>query len=195
MKPGRSDEGRREVRMFDVLFTRLSASSHGSPAILRPQHKPGGIMRVALRNPIVGKLGEEFDRVFDRLLVPRFLTEPLVPPFPFECTGAEWIPVMDMIETAEEYVVRLEVPGFHKENLDINLTGELLTVTGKREIAPEFEGEGYLARERAIGKFVRTIRLPAPVVEEKVTAEYRDGMLVLHLPKEIAAPATKILIK
>ena len=149
-------------------------------------------MRVALRNPTVGKLGEEFDRVFDRLLVPRFLTEPS---FPFETTGAEWVPVMDMIETVKEYVVRLEVPGFHKENLDINLTGEVLTVTGKREIAPEFEGEGYLVRERAIGKFVRTIRLPVPVVGQKVTAEYRDGMLVLHLPKEIAAPATKILIK
>jgi HSP20 family protein len=149
-------------------------------------------MRVALRNPMVGKLGEEFDRVFDRLLVPRFLTEP---PFPFETTGAEWVPVMDMVETVKEYVVRLEVPGFHKENLDINLTGEVLTITGKREIAPEFEGEGYLVRERAIGKFVRTIRLPVPVVGEKVTAEYRDGMLVLRLPKEIAAPATKILIK
>ena len=152
-------------------------------------------MRVALRNPMVGKLGEEFDRVFDRLLVPRFLTEPLVPPFPFETTGAEWIPVMDMVETVDEYVVRLEVPGFHKENLDINLTGEVLTITGKREIAPEFEGDGSRGRERAIGRFVRTIRLPATVVGEKVAAEYRDGMLVLHLPKEIAAPATKILIK
>ena len=152
-------------------------------------------MRVALRNPNVGKLGEEFDRVFDRLLVPRFLTEPLVPPFPFEAAGAEWMPVMDMIETATDYVVRLEVPGFHKENLDINLTGDVLTVTGKREIAPEVEGEGYLVKERAYGKFVRTIRLPAPVAEKKVLAEYRDGMLVLHLPKETAAPATKILIK
>jgi len=152
-------------------------------------------MRVALRNPMVGKLGEEFDRVFDRLLVPRFLTEPLLPPFPFETTGAEWIPVMDMVETATEYVVRLEVPGFHKENLDINLTGELLTITGKREIAPEIEGEGYLVKERAVGKFVRTIRLPEPVVEKKVVAEYRDGMLELQLLKETAAPATKIMIK
>jgi HSP20 family protein len=152
-------------------------------------------MRVALRNPIVGKLGEEFDRVFDRLLVPRFLTEPLVPPFPFETAGAEWIPVMDLVETATEYVVRLEVPGFHKENLDINLIGDVLTITGRREIAPEVEGEGYLVKERAYGKFVRTIRLPAPVAEKKVLAEYRDGMLVLRLPKETAAPATKILIK
>jgi HSP20 family protein len=152
-------------------------------------------MRVALRNPMVGKLGEEFDRVFDRLLVPRFLTEPLLPPFPFETTGAEWIPVMDMIETATEYVVRLEVAGIHKENLDVNLTGELLTITGKREFAPEIEGEGYLVKERAIGKFARTIRLPTPVAEKKVLAEYRDGVLLVHLPKETPASATKIVIK
>ena len=98
--------------------------------------------------------------MFDRLLVPRFLTEPLLPPFPIEPMGAEWIPVMDMIETAEEYVVRLEVPGFHKENLDINLTGELLTITGKREFAPEYRRGRLSGKERAIGKFVRTIRLP-----------------------------------
>ena len=152
-------------------------------------------MRVALRTPVMGKLGQEFDQMFDRLLVPRFLTEPLLPPFPVENTGAEWIPVVDIIETPVEYVVRLEVPGIHKENLDINLTGDLLTITGKREVAPVLEGEGYLVRERAIGKFVRTIRLPAPVVDKKVEAEYRDGMLVLHLPKLTAAPATKILIK
>lgn len=152
-------------------------------------------MRVALRNPMVGKLGEEFDRVFDRLLAPRFLTEPHLPPFPFETTGAEWMPVMDVIETAEEYVVRLEAPGIHKENLDINLVGDLLTITGKREITPEIEGEGYLVRERAIGKFVRTIRLPVPVADKKVTAEYRDGLLVVHVPKAAPAPATKVLIK
>ena len=123
-------------------------------------------MRVALRNPMVGKLGEEFDRAIDRLLIPRFFNEPLLPPFPFETAGAEWIPVMDMIETATEYVVRLEVPGIHKENLDVNLTGELVTITGTRAFAPEVEGEGYLVKERAIGKFVRTIRLPTPVAQK-----------------------------
>jgi HSP20 family protein len=152
-------------------------------------------MRVALRNPIVGKLGEEFDQVFDRLLAPRFLAEPLLPPFPYENMGAQWMPVMDVTETPAEYVVRLEVPGIHKENLDINLTGVMLTITGVREIAPEVEGEGYLVKERAIGKFVRTIRLPAPVAEKKVAAEYRDGVLQIHVPKETPAPATKILIK
>jgi HSP20 family protein len=152
-------------------------------------------MRVALRTPIGGKLGEEFDRVVDRLLAPRFLAESFLPPLPFEKAGAEWMPVMDVIEKADEYVVWLEAPGIHKENLDINLVGEILTITGMREIAPEVDGEGYLLRERAIGKFTRTIRFPVPVAEKKVAAEYRDGVLLVHLPKETPAPATKVLIK
>ena len=152
-------------------------------------------MRVALRNPMVGKLGEEFDRMLERMLAPRFMAEPLLPPFPFETTGAEWLPVMDVVETADEYVVRVEAPGIHKENLDLNLVGDVLTITGKREIAPALEGEGYLLRERGFGKFARTIRLPAPVAEKRVTAEYRDGVLEVDLPKEIPAPATKVLIK
>ena len=152
-------------------------------------------MRVALRNPMEGKLGEEFDRIFDRLLTPRLYTEPLLPPFPFETTGAEWMPVMDVIENAAEYIVRLEAPGIHKENLDINLVGEILTITGKREMVPEVEGQGYLVRERVYGKFARTILLPVPVAETKVTAEYRDGVLVVYLPKAEPAPATKVLIK
>ena len=49
-------------------------------------------MRVALRAPIAGKLGEEFDRIVDRLLTPRLYTEPLLPPFPFETAGTEWMP-------------------------------------------------------------------------------------------------------
>ena len=152
-------------------------------------------MRVALRAPIAGKLGEEFDRVFDRLLAPRLYNEPLLPPFPFETAGTEWMPIMDVIENGAEYIVRLEAPGIHKENLDINLFGEILTITGKREMAPEVEGEGYLVRERVYGKFARTIRLPVPVAEKKVTAEYRDGVLLVYLPKAEPAPATKVLIK
>jgi HSP20 family molecular chaperone IbpA len=57
------------------------------------------------------------------------------------------------------------------------------------------EGEGYLVREQAIGRFVRTIRLPLPVAEKKVTAEYRDGVLMVQLPKDEPAPATKVVIK
>jgi HSP20 family protein len=103
--------------------------------------------------------------------------------------------MLDLTEAAGEFIVRLEVPGFHKENLDINLTGTLLTISGRRELIPEVSGETYLRREREIGKFVRTIRLHAPVMEKEVKATYQDGLLVVHLPKVAPAVANRILIK
>ena len=133
--------------------------------------------------------------MFDRLLTPRLFTEPLLPPWPYETGAAEWIPMMDVVETPAEYAIRLEVPGIHKENLDINLTGARLTITGNREIVPAVEGEGYLVKERVYGKFVRTVYLATPAAEKKVNAEYKDGMLTVHIPKETPAAATKILIK
>jgi HSP20 family protein len=152
-------------------------------------------MRVAVQNPLVGKLGEEFDRVFDRLLAPRLYAEPFLPPWPYGTGATEWIPTMDVVETPAEYLVRLEVPGIHRENLDVNLTGKRLIITGIREMVPAVEGEGYLVKERVYGKFGRTVQLPAPVAEKKVNAEYRDGVLEIHIPKETPAPATRILIK
>jgi len=152
-------------------------------------------MRVALRGPMTGKLGDEIERVFDRFLAPRFLTEPLLPDYPFEGLGTEWIPVLDVVENATEFIVKLEIPGVHKENLDLNLTGQFLKITGKREMATEIPSEAFLVKERVYGKFVRTVRLPVPVVENKVVATYEEGMLVVHLPKATPAPANKIMIK
>jgi HSP20 family protein len=152
-------------------------------------------MRVAMRTPVTGKLGEEIERVFDRFFAPGFLPEPFLPEYPFEAVGAEWTPVLDLVENANEFIVRLEVPGIHRENLDIQLTGQMLTITGKREVATEIPGEAFLLKERLYGKFVRRIRLPAPVTETKVTANYEQGVLLVHLPKAVPAPASKILIK
>jgi HSP20 family protein len=152
-------------------------------------------MRVARLAPMTGKVGEEVERFFDRFLAPGFLAEPFIPPFPYETAGTEWYPTLDLTETADEFVVRLEAAGIHKENLDIKLTGTLLTITGRRELMTESSGETYLRREREIGKFVRTIRLPAPVMEKEVKATYQDGVLVVHLPKVAPAVASKILIK
>ena len=152
-------------------------------------------MRVAKLAPMTGKVGEEIERFFDRFLAPGVLAEPFIPPFPYENAGTEWFPVLDLAENAEEFIVRLEVPGIHKENLDINLTGTLLTLQGRRELVPEVAGETYLRREREVGKFVRTMRLPALVNEKEVKATYQDGLLVIHLPKLAPAVANRIMIK
>jgi HSP20 family protein len=108
---------------------------------------------------------------------------------------ANWLPAFDLSENEKEYLVRLEVPGVHKENLDISLVENVLTITGRREITQEQTAESYLWKEREFGRFVRTLRLPTQVIENKIEALYQDGVLVVRLPKAVPAPANKILIK
>ena len=155
-------------------------------------------MRVATLTPTIGKVKDDIDKVFDRLFTAPFLGEPFAPMFPFEPGreyGVEWMPVLDLAETPQEYVVRLEAPGIHKENLDINLTGNVLRITGHREAVQEGKGETYLYREREAGKFARTVRFPVPVEEGKIDAAYQDGILTIHVPKAAMATGKKILIK
>ena len=94
-----------------------------------------------------------------------------------------------------EFVIRLDVPGVHKENLDLKLFGEVLTIVGRRDEVKEYRAGTALWREREAGKFLRTIRLPAPVDEKKVEAAYQDGILTVTLLKAPAAVGEKILIK
>lgn len=151
-------------------------------------------MRIVKAAPIVGRVKEDIDRLFDRFLATPFNTDPFFPPFE-PMTEGTWAPVFDLVENDKEYVVRLEVPGIHRENLDIALRDNVLTVTGKRDVKQEGSGESFLWREREFGRFVRSMRLPTAVVENKIEATYQDGVLVVHLPKAMPAPANKILIK
>ncbi len=108
--------------------------------------------------------------------------------------AAEWTPALDYFETEKELIIRLDLPGVHKENIDLKLVGEVLTITGHREEAKEYRAGTALWKEREVGKFVRTIRLPFPV-EKKVEAVYQDGILTVTLPKAAVAIPEKILIK
>lgn len=148
--------------------------------------------------PIIGQMKEDIDRVFDRFFATPFLGEPTIPAFPFEpLTEAkgEWAPRLDLTENDKEYVVRCEVPGIHKENLDINLTGNVLRITGHRDAVQETKNEMYLCREREVGRFVRMLTLPVAVDEANINATYQDGILTVHVPKTEQAVAKKILIK
>ena len=150
-------------------------------------------MRVINAAPVMAKVRDDIDQVFDR-----FFGKPFAPEALFRTTEAPlaaWTPAFDLIETEAEYIIRLDVPGAHRENLDITLAGTLLTLSGRREFQPAEKGEHYLLAEREWGEFHRRIRLPATVVQEKIVATYQDGVLVVHLPKVPAAIANKIMIK
>lgn len=150
-------------------------------------------MRMIKAAPVMAKVRSDIDQVFDRLFHDTFATEarwptPAAPP-------AAWLPPFDLLETEAEYIVRLDIPGAHRENLDIALVGTLLTLSGRRELPPAEPTERRLHAEREWGEFHRMIRLPAPVVTEQINATYHDGVLLVHLPKVPAAVTNKILIK
>ena len=148
--------------------------------------------------PIIGQVKNDIDRVFDRFFTTPVLGESSLPGFPFEqmgTVGGEWSPALDVTETEKEYLIRCEVPGMHKENLDISLSGNMLRITGHKEAVQEGKGETYLYREREAGRFVRTLKFPVPIEEGKVEAAYQDGILTVRVPKAAAAMSKKVVIK
>ena len=94
------------------------------------------------------------------------------------------IPAVDVAETDTAYQVKAELPGIRKEDLDVTVDDGVLTIKAERNDNQEQTENGQLIRqERSYGKFVRSLRLGANVDEETITAEYRDGMLRITLPK------------
>jgi HSP20 family protein len=156
------------------------------------------VAKVTRAAPSIGQVKNDIDRVFDRFYTTPLLGETPLPGFPFEhmgTVGGEWSPALDVTETEKEYLIRCEVPGIHKENLDISLSGNLVRITGHKEAVQEGKGETYLYREREVGRFVRTLKLPVPIEEGKVEAAYQDGILTVRVPKAAMALSKKVLIK
>jgi HSP20 family protein len=151
-------------------------------------------MKLMKAPPMLAPFRTEIDRVFDRFFKPTELLRPFE--FPeVKVFETVWAPSVDLSETDKEYVVHLEAPGIHKENLDVSLENNVLTLSGTREMHKEEEGEEYIWREREEGRFVRSLRLPKGVVEGKVLATYEDGVLVIRLPKAEPTIKSKIAIK
>jgi HSP20 family protein len=147
-------------------------------------------MKLMQTTPTFGTTKQDFDRVFERFFEPTFW--PLGKPRTLE---SMWEPTLDLSETEKEFVIRLEAPAMARDDFDVDLDRNLLTLSGKRELHKEEKGEDYLWQERQEGRFVRTIRLPAQVQESKVEAVYVDGVLTVRLPKAVETAKTKVTIK
>ncbi len=103
-------------------------------------------------------------------------------------------PRFDVKETKDGYVFRADLPGIEEKNLDISLTGNLLTVSGHREQEKRDETETYYANERTYGGFSRAFTLPEGTDAEHVKADLKDGVLVLTLAKKPEVQPKKISI-
>jgi HSP20 family protein len=132
-------------------------------------------------------LRREMERLYDHL------TEPVGEPFDF--TGGDWMPKLDVTETNEAFVVTAETPGVDAKDIEVTLMGDVLTVKGAREKATEDKEERYHCLERTYGTFLRRVRLPMAVDGSKVTATFKNGELMVTLPKTPAARGTWIPVK
>jgi HSP20 family protein len=103
-------------------------------------------------------------------------------------------PSFDVKETKEAYVFRADLPGVKQEDLELSLTGNRLSVSGHREQEKREESERYYAAERSYGSFSRSFTLPDGTDGEHVTADLKNGVLVLSVPKKPEVQSRKITI-
>ncbi len=109
-----------------------------------------------------------------------------------------WFPALDVYETENAYVVELDLPGVHPENVDLSFEQGTLTIRGQRAPTVKTPEKGELrvfSAERVSGSFVRSVRLPEYVDSEKIEATYDNGVLIVTIPKAAAARARKITIR
>jgi HSP20 family protein len=133
-----------------------------------------------------GTVKSEMDRLFDRLVATKWDDFP---------TLGEWCPSMDISETKDSLVVKLEVPGMDQKDIRISLQENLLTITGEKTQEKDEKEERYHRVERSYGAFTRGVRLPVGVDGSKVLATFKNGLLTVTLPKTPAAKGTTIPIK
>lgn len=106
-------------------------------------------------------------------------------------TVAQWSPLVDITEDDKEYLIKAELPDMKKEDVRLTVENEVLAISGERNFEKEDKGKKYHRIERAYGSFVRSFSLPEDADGGKVTAEFQDGMLHVHLPKsQKAKPKT-----
>ncbi|MDD4931860.1 MAG: Hsp20/alpha crystallin family protein [Methylacidiphilaceae bacterium] len=104
---------------------------------------------------------------------------------------AEWRPLADITEDDKEYLVKLELPGMKREEVKVSMESGVLTISGERKLEKEEKGKKYHRVERAYGSFSRSFVIPDDVVADKIDAQFKEGVLQVHLPKgEHAKPKT-----
>jgi HSP20 family protein len=134
----------------------------------------------------LSSLRDEIDRLFDNPL--SSLTE-LSQPF-----SGGWVPALDVYEDRDNYVVKMELPGMKKDQIDISLHDGVLSVSGERKEEEKHEDAETYRSERFFGRFQRSVALPAAVSAEEVNASYQDGILTITLPKAEEAKPKQITI-
>jgi len=126
----------------------------------------------------------------DRLLAESFVR----PDSAFPLLGAEG-PAVDMYQGKDEIVVKAAIPGVKPEDIEIQVTGDILSIKGELKEEDKIEEGNYLRKERHFGQFLREFTLPTQVSADKAKAEFEHGVLTLRLPKAEAVKPKSITVK
>ena len=121
----------------------------------------------------IDALQREMNRLFDDVFSPSHRWH----------NDAGFTPAAELQEKANAYELKLEVPGLEKEDLDVQVTDDSVTISGERKSSTRTEEDGTVRSEFRYGSFQRTIALPGSINHQGSKADYKDGILVLHLPK------------
>ena len=108
---------------------------------------------------------------------------------------AEWVPVVDILEDEKEYLVKAELPGVARENVHVTVEKGRLSIKGERVFEKEEDGRKYHRVERSYGTFQRSFNLPENADAEKIEAEFKEGVLFVHLPKQEKPKPREIEVK
>ena len=107
---------------------------------------------------------------------------------------ATWAPAVDIYETQSELVVKADLPDLQEKDIDVRVENNTLTIRGERKFEKDVNEDNYLRMERAYGSFTRSFTLPNTVSAENIRAEYRNGVLTLHMAKREESKPKQIKI-
>lgn len=108
---------------------------------------------------------------------------------------ADWSPLVDITEDEKEFLLKAELPGVKREEVKVTVEDGVLTLTGERRFEREEKEKRYHRIERAYGSFMRSFTLPEGTPADKVAAEFKDGVLLVHLPKALTPKASPMEVK
>jgi len=128
-------------------------------------------------------LRDEIDRLFDSPFAGLAQTTNLL---------SGWNPALDVYEDKENFVVKAELPGMKREDIEVSLHEGTLSISGERKSEAKHQDAEVFRAERFFGRFQRAVTLPAAVASDKVKAQYKDGVLTITLPKTEEAKPKQI---
>ncbi len=133
-------------------------------------------------------ISERFNRIFGRLTTRREGGREAM-------TVADWVPTVDITEDEKEYLIKAEIPEVDKKDVKVTIQDGVLTIQGERKQEKEEKGKRFHRVERSYGTFLRSFSLPEDATEDNIKAEFKDGMLYVHLPKSEKARPKAIEVK